>query len=166
MGAPSTFSEATADIICRRLAAGESLRTICRDSDMPDRTTVQRWIDTYDTFRIRYAHARNIGLDTLAEEILDIADRPSGTLESGATDSGDVQHRKLQVDARRWLLSKMAPKKYGDKLEQTLQGPDGGSIKIDDASAADKLAKLMASARARKASTTGEQDEVDTSDLI
>jgi hypothetical protein len=53
----------------------------------------------------------------MASDLLDIADRPVGSTESGGTDSGAVADKKVQIDTRKWLLSKLAPKKYGDKIE-------------------------------------------------
>jgi hypothetical protein len=46
-----------------------------------------------------------------------IADEPVGNTDSGATDSGAVAKQRLQVDTRKWMLSKLAPRKYGDRLE-------------------------------------------------
>ena len=51
--------------------------------------------------------------------------------EPGYVVNGEaIQRSRLRVDARKWLLSKLAPKKYGDKIETTLQGPDGGAIQV------------------------------------
>ena len=110
MGRRSTYDQAIADEICRRLALGESLRSVCRDPEMPDESTVRQW--TYDdngpigaAFAPQYARARDKGLDAMADQVLDIAD-----------DSSDWQRARLQMDARRWYLSKLAPKRYGDRI--------------------------------------------------
>lgn len=111
--------------ICDRLAAGESLRAICRTSGMPSAPTVCRWVTTIPEFAEQYARARDIGLDLLADEIVEIADTPeigtkTKTDDEGKTEvtEGDmIEHRRLRVDARKWYLSKLAPKRYGDKLE-------------------------------------------------
>lgn len=125
MGRPITYSSELAAIICERLAAGESLRAICRDLAVVPESTVRTWvIDDVEGFAAQYARAREIGLDAMAEEMLAIAD----TTQEGTTTTskewgeeiktGDMlEHRKLRVDARKWYLSKLAPKKYGDKLE-------------------------------------------------
>jgi hypothetical protein len=60
---------------------------------------------------------------------LAIADMPVGSTEHGATDSGAVQKQRLQVDTRKWLLSKIAPRKYGDKV--TLAGDEDNPMKAD-----------------------------------
>lgn len=125
-GRPSAYTEAIAKKILARLAAGESLRSICSGDGMPNRETVHRWVvDDVCGFYGHYARAREIGLENMADEIIDIADAEPGSLVTGATDSGDVANKRLRVDSRRWYLSKMAPKKYGDK--QTVE--HGGGTK-------------------------------------
>jgi hypothetical protein len=65
----------------------------------------------------RYARAREGLLDAMVDQILTLADAPVPTLDNGATDPGLVRQRQLQIDARRWVLSKLAPNKYGDRLD-------------------------------------------------
>lgn len=125
MGGVSTYTQAVADAICERLAAGESLRAICRDEGMPAERTVRGWvIDDIEGFAPQYARARDLGLDCVAEEIREIADTPKegevSTSKEWGTEvkRGDMlEHRKLQVDSRKWYLSKLAPKRYGDKQQ-------------------------------------------------
>lgn len=142
-----TYTPELAAEICERLAAGESLRGICKSEHMPPESTVRSWvIDDVHGFAAQYARARDLGLDALAEEVIEIADESPGTLDNGATDSGGVAHKRLRFDARRWYLSKLAPKKYGDKLE--IEG------KVD-IGMAERLA------RARKRTTTPDDDGSD-----
>src|ERR1700759_4888640 len=100
-GRPSLYTEELAARICERLAAGETLRGICRDDGMPNERTVRTWAREDETFSPQYAKAREIGYQGMADEIVEIADS-----------SGDA---RLQVDTRKWLLSKALPKIYGDK---------------------------------------------------
>ena len=127
-GRPSTYSEDIATEVCGRLAAGETLRQICRDEHMPPESTVRNWaLEDNHGFSARYARARSMGLDTMADEILDISDDASndwmqrtgkGDEDLGWQSNGDhIQRSRLRVDSRKWLLSKMNPKKYGDKVE-------------------------------------------------
>ena len=108
-GRPSKFTSALAGAICRRLAEGESLRAICRDKGMPSVATVRAWVLARDGFAEQCARARDLGLDMLADEVLDIADNPAG----------DVAAARLRFDARRWYLSKLAPRRYGDAQRLT-----------------------------------------------
>jgi hypothetical protein len=122
-GRPTKYTKELAQNICNRLAMGESLRRICRDDDFPAESTVRQWaLDDYNGFYAQYARSRDIGLDAMADEALDIADDGLNDfrLKDGAPpifDSEHVQRSRLRVDTRKWYLSKLAPKRYGDKIE-------------------------------------------------
>lgn len=120
-GRPSSFSQAVADRICERLTHGESLRTICRDEDMPATSTVCKWLNDRPAFSEQYARAREAQADALFDEILDIADETRhdwSVNERGAevVNNEAIARSRLRVDARKWMASKLAPKKYGEKL--------------------------------------------------
>jgi hypothetical protein len=135
-GRPSSFTQAVADTICSRLADGQSLREICRDDGIPPQATVFRWLDDNQIFREQYARARAAQADRFAEEILEIADdgqndwmdRQVGEETIRVPDHEHINRSKLRVDARKWLMSKMAPKKYGDKLDIEHSGKDGAPL--------------------------------------
>lgn len=123
------FSQQVADEICRRLAEGETLRQICKPEDgFPSPAAVCAWAigqnGASPSFPEQYARARSCGLDVIADQILHIADTTQlgekVKVSEGKTEitTGDmIEHRKLQVDARKWLLSKLRPEKYGDKTQ-------------------------------------------------
>lgn len=138
-GRPTDYSAYLAEKICERITEGQSLRTICADEFMPGKATVFRWLAAFPEFRDQYARAREAQADVMAEEILEIADTPEegerreeGSNKDGAFDKTVVEdmlgHRRLQVDARKWLMSKLAPKKYGDKVTAEHTGPGGGAL--------------------------------------
>jgi hypothetical protein len=139
MARPSEFSQETADAICERIADGESLRSICRDDEMPAASTVFKWLTDFKPFSEQYAHAREAQADSLFDEMLDIADNAQndwmerrGEEDAGWVANGEhIQRSKLRIDARKWMAGKLRPKKYGEKIEQTLVGPNGGPIKTD-----------------------------------
>ncbi len=135
-GRPSLYTEALAAKLCRRLAEGETLRAICRDKAMPDKATVLRWLadKTEVDFRDQYAHARDMQADALFDEALEIADDASGdwTVDKDgkkALDHEHIQRSRLRVDTRKWAAGKMAPKRYGDKIQHT--GDGGGPIRTE-----------------------------------
>lgn len=108
--------------ICERLAEGQSLRSICEDPHMPSIGTFLGWVAENSTLAEQYARAKAIGLDVLAEEMLAIADTPQEGETITSKEWGEerktgdmIEHRRLQVDTRKWLLSKLAPKKYGER---------------------------------------------------
>jgi hypothetical protein len=130
-GRPSSYTPQIAQTILSRIALGEPLEAICREPGMPCSATVRDWVDPKsrpkivpDSFSSEYARARAAGFDAIAAEALRIADTPQDgeeviTKPDGAQEfrRGDMLgHRKLQIDTRRWLLSKWDPKRYGDKL--------------------------------------------------
>lgn len=135
-GRPTTFSGTIADQICQRLANGESLRSIVKDKHMPEQKTVYNWLldpDHKDGFLQQYKEARELQADHLADETLEIADDATNDWmdrqiggEDGDTirviDHEHVQRSKLRVDTRKWYVSKVAAKKYGDKLDVTSAG--------------------------------------------
>lgn len=125
VGRPSDFTEEMALTICERLADGESLRTIGCDPDMPSQRTIYRWLAANEEFRQQYACARETQADTIFDEMLDIADNSANDWMEKHGDQGEnigwrengeaMQRAKLRVDTRKWMASKLAPKKYGDK---------------------------------------------------
>lgn len=126
-GRPTDYCQEIAQAICLRLAEGESLRSVCRDEAMPPKGTVLRWIGVHPEFRDQYAQAKFDGAEALAEEMFEIADDGSNDWME-LTDKDDnpygykangehIQRSKLRIDTRKWYLSKIMPKKYGDKVQ-------------------------------------------------
>ncbi len=125
------YSQAVADEICRRLSEGETLRQICRDEDMPAHSTVLHWAigqsGAPSEFADQYSRARGIGLDVIAEEIVEIADHAKFKHEYG---NAEVQAARVRIDSRKWLLSKLRPEKYGDRTTHEHGGVGGGPVTI------------------------------------
>lgn len=123
------YSEDIRDIILERLTR-ESLRRICKDDGMPDRCTVERWMQADDAFAAKCARAREIHADHIADGMADIED----DVLAGAVDPAAA---RVVLSSQQWRLSKLASKKYGDKLETTIQGGDKPVQIIGAASDAD-----------------------------
>lgn len=115
IGRPSVFSQELIDKICELIANGMSLRAVCSQEGMPSAVTVCKWLSENEEFSKQYARAREEQAVSFADEIIQIAD-------SVEPDSAAVAKAKLQIDSRKWLAAKMAPKKYGDKVEQQITG--------------------------------------------
>lgn len=116
-------------IIMENIENGMSLRKALLLPNMPNRNTFFSWIENDLDKSNQYARACEIRAELIFEEILKIADTPEHGVtvketEKGIeTTTGDmIAHRRLQVDARKWMLGKMQPKKYGDKLDLTSDG--------------------------------------------
>ena len=126
-GRPSTYNEETADQICNELACSDrGLVAICAGDHMPAERTVYQWLAAHEEFAQKYARAKEMQGEFLAAQILSISDdgsadmvtryREDGT-EYQVVDQEHIQRSRLRVDSRKWLASKLAPKKYGDRLE-------------------------------------------------
>lgn len=135
MSRRSSYTQEMGDAICQRMCDGESLRQICKDESMPYMSVVMRWARDIPEFQEHYARAREDLQAHWAEQILEIADSPLMGIktetkgEEVKTITGDmIEHRRLQIDTRKWLLSKLAPKKYGEKVDLTHANPDGTNM--------------------------------------
>jgi hypothetical protein len=105
---------------------GNSLRSVCASDKMPSAVTVFAWLRTNDEFLKQYTRAKEEAADAMADEILDISD--DGRNDWMEARGGYVVNReatersKLRVETRKWIMAKMKPKKYGDKLDLTSDG--------------------------------------------
>ena len=105
-----------AELVPEFMADGLSMRQSCLKAGLTAQTFL-RAVDDSPALAERYAQARGALLDAMVDQILTLADAPVPLLDNGATDPGLVRQRQLQIDARRWVLSKLAPNKYGDRLD-------------------------------------------------
>ena len=111
MGRPSIFTDELANEICERISLGRSLRSVCLDKDMPTKTTVMRWLDENEDFCDQYRRACEDRETTHFEEMLTIADEV-------LPETAEVARAKLRIDTRKWVLARMNPKKYSDKVQE------------------------------------------------
>jgi len=145
MARPSDYTPELGDIICSELADGKSMRAVCLPDKMPDKATVFRWIRTKEGFRDQYARAKEESADALTDEMLDIAD--DSDLDYTKTDddgvklnSENIQRSRLRIDTRKWLASKLKPKKFGDK--QYIETKDT-TEEVSDDDLNDRIQALM-----------------------
>lgn len=132
-GRPTIFTPELSEKILKRVVDGESIRSICRDDDMPSLSAFFRWIVEKPDFKEQYDHATDVRAETIFEEALEIADtvlmgekvKTSGegdTLKV-ETQTGDMVDRaRLKVDTRKWFLSKLKPKRFGERLDLNHSG--------------------------------------------
>ena len=134
-GRPTKFNQALAERICTGLAAGSSLRKLCLADDMPNASTVHRWLDADDEFCKQYARACERRAESIIDEAYEIAD--DGRNDTYQLDDGSkkvehdhIQRSRLRVDLRKWDAARLNPKKYGDKVRQEISGADGSPVKF------------------------------------
>ncbi len=148
------------------LAAGLSLRSICQEPQMPSEACVRKWaFNDVQGFSTQYTHARDIGLDCLNDRLLEIAETPvigekrvqkaDGSIEITTGDT--VDRSRLAADTIKWRLSKMAPKKYGDRL--AIAGDKENPLEVHTAGIEMLTARIDSLiARRAKSGTTPESD--------
>lgn len=138
VGRPTDYRTEIAEQICMRMMEGEGVVRICRDENMPCKSTVYRWLIHHKEFADMYARTIPIRADLYFEETLDIADNATndwmekfnseGESQGWALNGEHVQRSRLRVDTRKWAAARLNPRKYGDKVEHTGEG--GGAIKF------------------------------------
>jgi len=122
------------DKICKEIESGKSLRQVLRENDnMPSTQTLYVWIDKDPEKSKQYARSCETRADIIFDEMIEIADdgtndymtKPIGDgIEVQVLNSEHIQRSRLRIDTRKWILSKMNPKKYGDKTDITTNGKD------------------------------------------
>ena len=118
-GRPTILTDRLIDELCQRLSQGVSMRSVCRDDDMPCMATIWRWLRENDNFARRYTAAKQESADAMIEDILAISDQDD--------DEESTNRSRLRVDTRKWIAAKLRPEKYSEKLDLT---PSGGTVKI------------------------------------
>ena len=108
--------------IIQDIEEGKALRTILKYSGMPSSSTFYIWIEEDEAKSKRYAHACEVRAENIFEDILSIADESENDVKKDKdgkeiTNAEVIARSRLRVDARKWYLSKLSPKKYGDKID-------------------------------------------------
>lgn len=140
-GRPTMYTDEIGREICEMLAEGKTLSSVCAANEhFPCAKTIRRWaLDPEHRFSPMYTRARELGYQAMGDDILDAADDGRNdwmeTFDKDGESTGwkingeVVQRSRLRVDTRKWVLSKMLPKIYGDKVAIT--DPDGGTLKVE-----------------------------------
>ena len=113
-------------IVLERIEDGESMRAVLdlkRDKEiLPSRRLFSEWLNNDTKLSSQYARSCKERADKIFDDILLIADETENDNINGVLNSEAIQRSRLRVDARKWALSKMNPKKYGDKMDLTTKG--------------------------------------------
>lgn len=115
------------------------LSKVCKEEGMPSVATVYFWLRDKKDFLESYTRAKEDQADTLADEIIEIAD--DGRNDTIMDDEGNIRtdhdviaRSRLRVEARKWVAAKLKPKKYGDRVVQEVSGLNGGPIEVKSVS--------------------------------
>ena len=126
-GRKTLYSKEMIERVCEYTAQGESLTTMCKRDDMPTKVTIINWLNAYPEFALAFEEAKRAKAESLADEIIDIADDHAAVTFYDADgnrriDAGAVAHAKLRIDSRKWSAAKLKPKTYGDKMQTEVSG--------------------------------------------
>jgi hypothetical protein len=153
MARPTIYSTELAEKICAKIAQAISIREICEDDDMPSEATVYLWLTQADKkeFLEKYEAAQGIKAEKLADELIAIADDGTNDYMTRTREDGEeyevvnaehIQRSRLRVDTRKWVASKLLPKKYGERNAIEVTGKDGKDLIPTDESRNQALAAI------------------------
>ena len=111
LGRPSKYSQELVEEIITLLSEGNTMKSICALPHMPGITTIWEWEQENGEFAKLSARAREAGTHVIADQCIEIADDP-------LLDPAD---KRVRIDTRMRLIGKWNAKKYGDKIEHTVQ---------------------------------------------
>lgn len=122
------------EIIFTEMANGKSLRQILdKDDTLPSRRLFYEWMAKDSVLSNHYESISLLRADMMFDEMIEIADdgtndymtkEISDGIEVQVLNSEHIQRSRLRIDARKWILSKIVPKKYGDKTDITTNGKE------------------------------------------
>lgn len=174
-GRPTIYTEEIANTICERLIEGQTIRQIAEDEAMPSKRTITRWAtEPKHPFWPLYVRAREAQCIGMAEEILEISDDGSNDWMERTGKDGEiswqlngehVQRSKLRVDTRKWVLSKVLPRVYGDKITAEHTGKDGGPIEVENVGEME-MARRVAFALGRALTKKQESQQIEDAQVI
>lgn len=126
VGRPTDYTPELANKICDQISQGLSLRTICESEDMPSGVSIFAWLKLYPDFLKQYELATDERTESQQEILIDLGDRAIEHAEEADPKAANavVSAYKLKADNLKWSMSKMKPKKYGDKIDMTTNGKD------------------------------------------
>jgi len=120
-GRPSTFDQQVADRICELMAEGNDMGTICEMAGMPSRSTVSRWAAARPDFAEQCARAREALADFELDRLKRIAEECT---------EENVNSTRVKLNHYQWRLMKIAPRRYGDRVQTEITGPNGGPMQV------------------------------------
>lgn len=115
------------DYVCKEIESGRALRNVLKDENMPSTSTFYQWLENNEDKAKQYARATEVRAEVIFDDILSIADQNESDTyinENGVevVNNDVIQRSRLRIDARKWVLSKLNPKKFGDKIQQEHSG--------------------------------------------
>lgn len=118
-GRPTLYTPELADRVCQLIGERKTTREVCKILGI-SRTSLNEYLKNDEAFANRYARAQEEALDDMGDELIELADEATPE---------NYNAKRLQVDTRKWVMSKRGPRKYGDKV--ALTDADGGKFVVN-----------------------------------
>jgi hypothetical protein len=133
MARPTIYTDEIALEICMAIASSNrGIKPLCeKNPHWPSHSTIRKWIFENKEFSDKYELAKQEQADFISDEILEIADHTEED-HTAFIGSNVVQRDRLRIDARKWIASKLKPKKYGDRLDLNHEGGQTIIVKFQD----------------------------------
>ena len=122
LGEPTKRTPELIERICNGIAEGKSASSMCIEVGI-SKQTLWRWLDEDQELSDQYARAKELCAELYVSQIIAIADESDNDIsvdpDTGKeyTNHDVIARARLRVDARKWYASKLAPKRYGDKVQ-------------------------------------------------
>lgn len=108
VGRPGTYTPERGALVCQRMIEVGDLAKACKaDPRLPNRATVYDWCVAYPEFDSQFTRARERLMDRWADDLIEIAD----------DDVLEPNDRRVKIETRKWLMSKLAWRRFGDKVQ-------------------------------------------------
>ncbi len=134
-GCPKEYSQAVREELIELVGAGKSLVFICKRSDMPGRKKVHEWIQKDESFRNKYAQAKELCAEFYADQITDVSQLMVERAMNGQLDKVAVSAVRAHLDTIKWRACHLSPKKYGNNNTiclETSEGKTSFSVHFDE----------------------------------
>lgn len=125
MARPIVYTAEIGLQIAERISNGEPVKSLCKDETMPSVGIFYKWLNVHSEFQELYARSKEEQIESLVEDMLSIADDGTndwnevfdkdGQSQGWRLNAEHVQRSRVRIDTRKWLASKLKPKKYGDR---------------------------------------------------
>jgi hypothetical protein len=152
------FAAKLARKICDEVSAGQSLQEVCQQPGMPDERSFRRWVVARPEVRAEYDAARRLWADAVADDLCRLAASAGEVVaeaaRQGVNENAAIAGLRLEVDTKKWLLSKFSPRIYGDRLAAEITGAGGADLipaEFDSSKAALLILNMLHAARPKDA---------------
>ncbi|MFQ7017072.1 MULTISPECIES: hypothetical protein [unclassified Akkermansia] len=142
-GRPSLYTDELAQEIVSRLAAGETMKSICSAAHMPEVWTVWNWRETKPEFSKLIQRAREAQSESMLDDCQALADDAARVALDPECGSASVAAKKLAIETRLKVAGRFAPERFGERVRQDVAGVPGAPLERKITLDPEQLAQLQ-----------------------